>query len=279
MKNLSEKALLVNLRITQWSARAYDEEVTRQVERDHSATNAGRYTKILVDVDALRTPQRAANEARKFYHQETLPWTDNGDRILSAENYLNFMKLFRPLKVKFEDAVSGFCDGYPELKRDAKYRLGKLFKEDDYPDTRVVQSRFSIKLGVLPINNLNDFRLKVSADEVRHLRKEIEEEISFRIQEANKSIWQRVQEPLSKMVAKLTDHDATFRDSLVGNIEEVIDLIPRLNFTGDQDLKEIRESLKPLIVDPDYLRENPKLRDETATKAQAILERVSDFLA
>jgi hypothetical protein len=278
MKNLSEKVLLVNLSIGQWTGRAYDEEITMQVERDHSATNAGRYTKILIAEDALKEPQKAAGAARKFYYKETLPWTDNGDRILTATNYYRFMKEYQRLKAAFDKASEMFIKEYHTLKAEAKYRLQGMFKDDDYPDVLIVRAKFKMKIGVLPINNVEDFRLKVNAEEVRNLRSQIEQEITFRVNEANKSLWVRVKEGVGRVVEKLSQEDAVFRNSLIGNLEELIDLIPRLNFTDDEELEHIVEEIKPLIVDPDDLRDNPHLRNQKAEEAKAILDKVNDFL-
>jgi len=278
MRNLAEKVMLVNLRISQWSGRAYDEEVTMQVERDHSATNAGRYTKILIDEDALKDTQKIANKARKFCNRETLPWTDNGDRILPATNYFSFMRDYQKLVTDFDKAVATFIGTYPVLKAEARYRLNGLFKDDDYPDPNVIRLKFKMKVGILPINNLDDFRLKVSAEEVNHLRHQMEQEISDRVSEANRSLWIRIKEPIERMVDRLSQEDVTFRNSLVGNIEELIDLIPRLNFTEDDHLEDIVHDLKALVVNPDDLRDDSRLRRQTAREAKAVLDKVNDFL-
>ncbi len=278
MRNLAEKVMLVNLRISQWTGRVYDEEVTMQVERDHSATNAGRYTKILIDEDALKDTQKVANKARKFCNTETLPWTDNGDRILPATNYFKFMRDFQKFDTEFNKAVAAFIRDYPNLKSEARYRLNGMFKDDDYPEPNIVRLKFKMKVGILPINNLEDFRLKVSVEEVHHLRSQMEQEISDRVSEANKSLWIRIKEPIERMVERLSQEDATFRNSLVGNIEELIDLIPRLNFTEDDHLDEVVQDLRTLVVNPDKLREDSRLRKQTAREAKAVLEKVNDYL-
>jgi hypothetical protein len=278
MKNLSEKALLVNLNISQWSGRAYDEEITMKVERDHSAINAGRYTKILIAEEALREPQKAASAARKFYHKQTLPWTDNGDRILPAENYFRFMREYQQYKSIFDGAVILFIREYPTLKAEAKSRLNGMFKDLDYPDTPDIKSKFKMKIGMLPINNIDDFRLKVNAAEVQHLRSQMEEEISSRITEANRSLWLRVKEAVGKVAERLSQDDAVFRNSLIDNVQELIDLIPRLNFTEDDELDDIVQEMKPLIVDPEDIREDARLRHQKAEQARTILDKVNDFL-
>jgi hypothetical protein len=87
-----------------------------------------------------------------------------------------------------------------------------------------------------------------------------------------------VKEPVERMVERLSQEDAAFKDSLVGNIEQLIDLIPRLNFTEDEALDDVVQDLKPLIVDPANLREDSRLRNKVARNAQAILQKANDYL-
>lgn len=67
MKNLAEKALLVTLNISQWSARKYDRKVTEEVNDTHQAKDAGRFNKLLIDKTHLDEIQKIVNEARHFH--------------------------------------------------------------------------------------------------------------------------------------------------------------------------------------------------------------------
>ena len=279
MKNLSEKAILVDLTISLWTATKYDKKVTKEVEEDHNATNAGRFNKKLIAKKGLEKLNSIANEARNFHRKYTLPWSDSGDRLLPALNYFEYVSKLRDFKQKFNDAVLTFIDTYTELKTEAKNTLGDMFNEKDYPSVSQLKDKFSIESSFMPIANLDDFRITVNQNEVDDLKAEIERNVYKRIDDATKDLWLRIKEAVEHMYEKLMDKDAIFRDSLVTNISDLIDLLPRLNFTNNPEISSVIDELKKLIVAPDYLRTNHGKRAETASNAKEILNKINDFVS
>ncbi len=279
MKRLQEKALLVNLTISQWCARKYDRSVSQKIEKEHNTSNAGRFNKILIAENELKEIQKVSSAVRNFMYDNTLPWGDNGDRLLPATNYFEFINEFNDFKAKFGKAVEKFIEHYPTLIEDAKNRLNGMFRDDDYPNVKLINRKFNIHISFMPISSTSDFRLDVDQQEVDKLKVVIEAEIQSRISSAAKNIWVRIKDAVAHMVDKLSDKDAIFRDSLVDNIKELIDLLPRLNFTQDKGVLDAIENMKELIIDPDLLRSNATIRNKKAKEAKDILDKVSDFLA
>jgi hypothetical protein len=72
-----------------------------------------------------------------------------------------------------------------------------------------------------------------------------------------------------------------FHDSTVYNISELADILPALNLTNDQRLVDLQQKLKDELVEhsPEILKSNPKIRSETARKAEKIYSKVKGFLA
>lgn len=278
MKTLSEMALLANLTISQWTARKYDISVTKKIERDHNTHNAGRFNKILIAEDALQDISKVASQARAFLRINTLPWGDSGDRILPSTNYFEVVEQLKTFKSEFEVVVSNFSCQYPALKEDARRRLNGMFQEADYPTASNIQSKFNFEVTFLPIPDTDDFRIKLNSEEVNKLRGKMELEISSRFSLATKDIWLRIKEAVGHMVERLSEEKAIFRDSLITNIEELIEILPKLNFTGDKNIYETIESMKALIIHPDTLRKSSSIRNKKAQEAKAILDKVSDIL-
>lgn len=278
MKNLSEKALLANLTISQWTARKYDQKISRQVEQDNNAHNAGRYSKILISDEIMKDIQKISSAARIFLYENTLPWGDDGFRLLPATNYLEFMTDFKKFKSEFEIATNKLITQYPQLKEEAKKRLNGMFQEKDYPEVEKLKEKFSIDISFMPISDITDFRLNLSQGEVDKIKIKMEEEISSRITETTKSIWFRIKEAISHMIERLSEKDAIFRDTLITNIQDLVNILPRLNFTNDPAINAIIENMKVLIINPDTLRKNSTIRNSKAQEAQAILDKVNQFI-
>ena len=56
------------------------------------------------------------------------------------------------------------------------------------------------------------------------------------------------------MAEKLADSDKIFRDSLINNLCDLCDLLPKLNITGDKNLDNMRKEIEQQLCR--YMPEN-----------------------
>lgn len=268
--SLKEKVMIINLSISQWSARKYDRTASAEVATAHAATDAGRFNKILISGDALKKIGKVSNSARTFHYQQTLPWNDNGDRILPSENFFNYTQKMNEFKNEFEALVSDFIAGYDKLMTDARVRLNTLFNESDYPPPALIGKKFRLAFNYMPIADAEDFRVAISEEESERIKSQIEGELKNRVQTANDEMLKRMRTAVLNMAESLEVPDKVFRDSLVGNIEELVEITPLLNFDGNEKINKAVGMLKPLCVDPVQLRKDAAYRKEIADKARKI---------
>lgn len=279
MKNLSEKAILVTLKVSHWSGKKDDKKVATDIEIQHNAINAGRYKKNLIDDDTLKQVHSLGAETRNFVKANTLPWGENNVRLLPSIHLLDFLAKFRDYQSRFQDACDTFIMHYPSLIIDAKMRLSTLFDPGDYPSTCDIRGKFSMDVACDAIAKLDDFRLQVDELELEKLKADMERSVTERIAGATKDIWTRIKEKVGHMVDKLSDKEARFHDTLVTNVQELVDLLPKLNITDDPDIDQVVSSMKTLVVDPDNLRDNGRFRSQKAREAQVVLDKINSFMA
>src|SRR5438270_10146005 len=87
--SLPSRAMLCSLSISAWSARKHDRDASEEIAARHGAqADAGRYHKVLLPKQALAEIQKIVSEARGEHHFITLPWDDNGYRVLPAAAYM-----------------------------------------------------------------------------------------------------------------------------------------------------------------------------------------------
>lgn len=271
--SLKDKVIIVNLTISQWGARKYDATATREVEQIHSAFDAGRFNKVLIKSETLKNITTCAGKARQIHYDMTLPWGDNGDRILSTESYFTYITEIGKMVNEFNQLVETFVAEYQNLKYEAKNRLSTLYKDGDYPHESEIREKFGMKTIFMPVAESDDFRLKISDEVATLMRTEIESEVNSRVSKAIDSVVDRARDVVSRMYETLSDPDKTFRNTMIGNIESLVETIPLLNFNKDQKLVDLTAALKTLIVDdPDKLRLFPRFRSEMAQKAKNILD-------
>lgn len=281
--SLSNKAMLVNLSISLWSARKYDKKVSQEVAVKHNTSdNVGRYNKNLLPVDSKSYAEtvKFANEARVMHYKQTLPWNDNGSRILPAGNYLEYMKLLREQRAKFELAYTVFVSEYPTLHTNAQAILNGLYDSKDYPSQAEMSRKFSFHVKVYPMPDKQDFRVSLGDGEVDSIREQIERDTNNAVANAMKDLYNRLHIAVSHMAEKLSDPKGIFRDSLVSNIRELCDLLPRLNLSGDATLEAKRIEIQRELAsfEPEEIRNDARVRSELARKAQVIQNDLAGYM-
>lgn len=279
--NLSDKALLVQLTISQWTARKYDKKITQQVaDQNGTTTAAGRYNKSLLPMnDYLAHVHQKASAIRQRYYTNTLPWGIEGTQMLPSANYLAFMTEFRKEKSEWETIVNRFVDNYALLKQDAQRILGNLYNESDYPSEDAIAAKFRMDMAIFPVPS-TDFRVALSQSEVTRLQSDIEARLQHASASALKDVWQRLFDRVQHIAEKLADPTAIFRDSMVENARELCALLPRLNFADDPDLERMRLQVEGRLAShhPDALRNDPDLRRNAALEAKQIMDKMSVFM-
>lgn len=279
--NLNDRALLVQLTISQWDARKKDKKVTTDVLNVNQASQkAGTFNKYLLPVgNALEDVHRKSSYIRQKFYENTLPWGIDGSQILPSANYLGFVSDFRKERTDWEYLCEHFYNSYQTMKDDAPLVLGHMYKDEDYPSIDVVKSRFKMDLAVFPVPSA-DFRTNIAGDELTRIQEDVERRVTEAQNQAMKELWQRLYERVQHMATKLADPKAIFRDSMIENAQEICAILPRLNFADDPNLEAMRLQVEASLANnhPDSLRNNPDLRRDKAAEAKAIMDKMAIFM-
>lgn len=283
VNNISNRALLVTLSLSMWTARKHDRKASAEIAIAHeSSEKMGRYWKRLLPTDAASYEEckRLRSECRDWHYHNTLPWTQDGQQILPSANYFAYTEQMRKYRAQIEAADAAFYDDYPALRENAKQLLKSLWSELDYPSVDILRSKCRMDINFMPMPDAQDFRVALGDGEVDRIRKDIEQQVHEATEIAMRDIWQRLYDAVSRMSQRLNDPDGIFRNSLVGNVRELCDLLPRLNIAQDHVLdalvKEVEDKLSK--ADADDLRDDDKLRKSIAKQAAAIEKKMAAFM-
>jgi len=277
MSNLPEKALLAKLSISQWTARKFDRNATASTINHYNAEReAGRFHKQLVSKSSLKDISQTVNLARKYFYQNTLPWSDEGWRILPTKHHMEFMAKMREYENRFESDVRVFLDDYSSEIVDAQLRLGGMFNHADYPAASKIGEKFRIGTMLAPIPEENDIRVNLGTAEIDRIRNQVTSRVKQAEEAATADLYGRMTEVLRNMVDRLTADKPIFRDTLVTNITELVELIPKLNVTMDARIEKMRRQIKAALegIDPQNLREDDGLRKKAAESAEEIMKKM-----
>jgi hypothetical protein len=278
---LSERAMLVSLNISQWSARKYDRKVSDKIAVEfHTKGDSGRYNKILIAQEAIKKIQTIVGVARNFHYENTLPWRDDGARILPSDNYFTYTQRMREYRGQFESSVNDFINNYDSYVDEARDRLNGMFKAEDYPLKEDLPKKWGFEVTINPIPNAADFRVALQEEDILAIKEDIERRLQEAQKRAMDDLWRRLYEVVKHMANKLSDKDGKFKDSLVGNVVDLCSLLPSLNFGKDSKLEELRWEVESRLCgyNPDELRNNKNIRSEIAKNAQDILNTMNGYL-
>jgi hypothetical protein len=230
--------------------------------------------------DALKLVGQVAGAARTEHYRLTLPWTDEGFRILSSAGYFQYTEAIRKLKSDYENAVQVFIGDYPSLIADARVRLNGMFNDADYPEVKALPKLFAFETAVRPMPDANDFRASLGDAEVQILKGRIQADMDRAMGAAMRDVWTRLKTVVSAMVERLGQADGIFRDSLVDNVRELLEIVPILNVMGDRNITMLASEIRDKLTqyNPDTLRENTVVRTAVATSAQDILDKMGAYL-
>jgi hypothetical protein len=280
--SITTKAMVLNLQIGVWQGYRLDKEASRKVVEDAGADgDAARVNKHLVPKEALKAIVSASTAVRNHFYEKTLPWKDNGDRLLTRLMFTTFIEEHERLVGEFNDAVDEFiATGYPEARAKAEFRMGELFNLNDYPAADSLRRRFYINLDIDSVTEAGDFRVQMDADQLDSVRQSMERAMGERLGRAMRDVWERLSEVVGHFAKKMGSDDI-FRDTTVRNIEQLVDLLPGLNVLDDPDLKAIGDEVKAKLAgyDPKDLRKDKAARSQAAQDAKEIMDRMSGFMS
>ncbi len=273
---LQEKAVIVRFNTSAWTAKIKDKKISKEIEDTHNAHDAGEYVKQCIARDAVRTYQGVINEARAYHYSVTLPWSDNGDRLLPVAMLQTYKAKMKEYEDLWNETVDRFETVYPSLIEEARQRLNGMFNPDDYPAPYRIRGKFDFNVKYYPVPSSSDFRVNLNLEEVESLKAELSRETDRQKNEAIKALWEKIYYPMARMVERLSKPGAVFRDSLIGNVQEVLTVIDALNFEEDPAITNVKSRIQEMLyyVMPEDLRKDRLLRDSIANKAMSELRTI-----
>ncbi|RPI56475.1 MAG: hypothetical protein EHM49_00335 [Deltaproteobacteria bacterium] len=282
MPNISEKAVLVRLSLSQWTARKYDKRVSLEIAGQHGIdADLGRYNKVLVDSNEIKKISKVANATRTFFYTNTLPWSAEY-WIRPTQGYMQFMTYLGEYRAEFDSKVRDFCGLYEQLREDARRNLKGIFNPSDYPPVGAISNKFGFSVNVMPLAGAKDFRIDLSQEEVDQMGRALEAQNKRAVQQAMKTAWYRLYEAVAHMSTKLNDTGSKqiFRDSLVGNLEELTKILPVLNVANDPELTRMCDEVEHQLCsfDPENLRADDKARQTTGRAAMSLAKELEEII-
>lgn len=281
MATISNDCMVLNIHTGVWLGHRHDKEATRTItEQSRADTDAARVNKHLIASKYLQPITTLASSIRHHFHKNTLPWKDNGDRLLVRQRYMQFMQEHSAIAHKFDQAVENFLSvDYPSAVAQAEFRMGSMFNRDEYPRPEDLRTKFYVRLDIDSVTEAGDFRVEMDQTTLKNIRLNIEDALQQRLGRAMHDVWTRLSNTL-KSFAECTASDGVLKTATVDNLEAIVELLPDLNIVNDPKLEQIRQDIKATLTgyDVGVLRRNKDVRNTAALEAKRIMDDMSGFM-
>ena len=283
--NIATAAMLVEFNASVWTARKLDKTATDEVviSKHARASDAARVNKhLMAGRNELEQIQKVVGAARTYVYEHTMPWSNSGQRLLPAVQFMGFDKRLREFEQEFGLQVSAFLNVYPTLVTAQALALGQMFNRDDFPTADKLRNKFDFSFTYLPVPTQGDFRVDVGNEGQQYLVEKLEKIAEERVQAAHRELWGRLKEHLDRMIDRLavdsvdgTEKPRRFHDTLVSGGLELCELLKALNILQDPQLEQARVSLSNTLsgVHAEDLRHDLAHRADIQKKAQEIRNR------
>lgn len=305
--SIASSAMIGSLNISVWEARKLDKNTQAEVLANKGAKSRRAATvskHLFSECPALEAIKTLRGEIRIWFNNVTLPWDDNGGRLITTAQYLKVMEQAGKYEQRFDALVAAFLGVYQtEISKQA-FEMGALFDRSEYPQANEVRGKFRFALSVSPVPLSGDFRVDIGNEAAAQLRKQYEQAMQQRVAGAVSDTWQRIKTQVEwvheRMVAVL-EHDpdaveeipTTDDTGAVVSVEikkkrrpklyesmleqglELCNLLKDLNVTDDPKLEQARQDLEAALtrVDLDSLKESTELQRATKNAMQDILDK------
>lgn len=288
---LSKMALLVDLDAGVWGARKKDEDAAREIAQSRGGEDDyfGAYVRLL-GKDALKEYNAAVGAAIRTHERLTMAWS-RGVRIVSTRGYPRYLQEMQVCIDAVKDAAERFLADYDAHINAAVRGQGSAFNRADYPTKERLRARLTVKVEMSAVPDAGNFLVEwpneALAIETEKIRAHIAANAEDRLRGTVRQLADRVRETVGRMSSKLREYRVTedgvegaFRDSLVENVRELVDLIPTFKYAADPEIDRLAEEMRAELLrfSPDTLRLSEAARSKVAAAADAIVSKMDDFI-
>lgn len=288
---LKQKALTVRLFRKKISRNKLDKQISADLRERMGVTDdvSLRVNKSIFTKAATDPFMKVMSEAGKYFYKVTTPWDDKGFRLLSVEIYKDFVKTYKDYTRNFRVAVESFMDGIEADINLMEETLGDAFQRSDYDhlflsngklDRDSLREQFTLELEYGTVADSNDIRASLTDDDKAIIAEHITEKNNAKFAASQKHIIVTLHEHIMKIHERLCESENIFRDTLIDNLEDLCDLIPKMNIAGDPALNKLATDAKQVLCkwDAQTLRENPDTRKKVAEDADKILGNMKGMI-
>lgn len=289
--NITKRGLLCRVSMPSIQSRRKHKDETAKVAADNNADSAMvSVTIALVPSEFADKISAASQRVRNAHRILSLPWDDMGGRIIPIAMMEKHSAEMQSKIAEYHAEVENYVSNIDAMKAAAKIRLGPLFAEDAYDTADAARAKLQARVSYYPLPDAHDFRVDLDNDQIDYLRQSLDTEMRERFDASVQDIKNRMITVTEQFIDRVSSYhettvtdkhgksktrvDRSFRDSVVSNIEALLDIVPGLNITNNMEVVTLARQTKTALCtyQAATLRASPSIRSEVIAKARALLQ-------
>lgn len=233
---------------------------------------------------------KAQRDARAVLWRLSMPYgNDDGWRLLPNVNWSRLLPELSACKNEFDKALNAFLADLPQVRARALANKGTLNVE--IPTDDELRSAYGMETEFRPINDGQFKGLPPAVTQKLEAHAKVKLEAAA--QAAVHDTLERFVQPLDHFIERMVKYDereaalsrgedigrhGAFRNSVVDNVKELVEVVSSFNVTGDERLAQLEQRLAPLMVAPDTLRDSQPVRYEAEMAARQVLADLKEWI-
>lgn len=282
---LASNYVLVDLQLRSWSGKATDRSASDELIASKGAVrDSGAFVKSLLASAGkeLKDVHTQGNALRTFVYNRTLPWSASdgakrGERVLATTKAIEFLTDLNALKKERDNAVLTLVSVWDQRVAEAIHNLGSMGDPSNYPASTEVAALFAVTVDLKPIPAISDFsRLNIPAELSEALSARHEQAAAVQVANAMNDLRDRFIQELTRIETQMgkvaTGEKTRLYDTLITNMQVLVDMAGHMNLTNNPKLDELIERIKARVVmrPVSAYKDNVALAAELAADAKAI---------
>lgn len=280
MNTLRDKAMTVCLKMSQFRPLRTDKAKTNALQAREGTSKYRVVKKVLGDCRELEEAQIAYRNLARYVRDNTLPWCDDGKRLLPNTSYIDFARRVGELRREADAKVAELAKNWKNIVAEDMKSFGVNANPDDYPDVWDMRSKWGINVRFEPIPDSSDFRVDMDEND----KAMMEAEYSKAVADSSEYLLGELLTPIKKMVETLSMPEDKrgkrwFESSLVGNVKDICERARRLNFNNDPRVTEVCDAAEGILygVDARMIKDNAEMAEDVASKMSDVEAKLSQW--
>ena len=263
-----ENCLLVKMKRSRPGQVVLDNQATRAYNEEKD-TDAAIYKHLFKNSKHVNTLNNIYQSMYLYHINHSLPWMDEGFRIISGEHCLGYMECINNFQEQLNVTLRDMGYVYPEMVKEDLARLKGMGNENDYPTYDKFKEAWKVDVKFRPVPQSADYRVAIPQE----IKDTLEGDLSRLSQESLSLVKQNIVAAFNHAHEQLQKADGERRifQSMLDNINNLLARVPKLNVCNDVALDEWVAKMTTVIAPFDI----KELRTYQAARSAFILETSS----